>query len=89
MAMVTVTANSWNTRPTTPPMSSTGMNTATSDRVIERIVKPISPLPFSAASNGVMPSSTWRTMFSSMTMASSTTRPTDRVRARSEMLSIE
>ena len=52
MAMVTVTANSWNTRPTTPPMSRTGMNTATSDTVIDRMVKPISPLPFSAASNG-------------------------------------
>ena len=89
MAIVTVTANSWNTRPTTPPISRTGMNTATSERVIERMVKPISPLPLSAASNGVMPSSTCRTMFSSMTMASSTTRPTDRVSASSEMLSIE
>ena len=35
-------ANSLNTRPTTPPMNSTGMNTATSDSVIEMMVKPIS-----------------------------------------------
>ncbi len=37
-----VTANSRNTRPTTPPMNSTGMNTATSDNVIDTMVKPIS-----------------------------------------------
>ncbi len=43
MAIVTTTANSLNMRPTTPPMSSTGMNTATSESVIERMVKPISP----------------------------------------------
>ncbi len=35
MAMEMVTANSRNTRPTTPPMNSTGMNTATSDSVME------------------------------------------------------
>ena len=34
-----------------------------------------------------MPSSMWRTMFSSMTMASSTTKPTEIVKAISEMLS--
>src|SRR5262249_42955725 len=38
---------------------------------------------------GRMPPSTWRTMFSSMTMASSTTKPTDNVSARSVMLLIE
>ena len=89
MAIVTTTANSLKMRPTTPPMSSTGMNTATRETVIERIVKPISPDPLSAASKGDMPSSTWRTMFSSMTIASSTTRPTASVRPRSEILSIE
>ena len=31
---------------------STGMNTATSERVIERIVNPISPEPSSAARSG-------------------------------------
>ena len=89
IATVIVTANSRNTRPTTPLISSTGMNTATSEKVIERIVKAISLEPFSAASNGFMPSSIWRVMFSSITMASSTTKPTDSVIASSEMLSIE
>jgi hypothetical protein len=40
-----------------PPISSTGMNTATSERLIDRMVNPISPAPFSAASIGFMPSS--------------------------------
>ena len=53
------------------------------------MVKPISRAPFSAASNGRMPSSMWRTMFSSMTMASSTTKPTDSVSASSVMLLME
>ena len=37
-----VTANSCSSRPTMPPMKRTGMNTATSDSVIETIVNPIS-----------------------------------------------
>ena len=89
MATAIVTANSRNTRPTMPPISSTGMNTAISEKVIEMMVKPISRAPFSAASNGRMPPSMWRTMFSSMTMASSTTKPTDSVSASSVMLLIE
>ena len=89
IATDTVTANSRNTRPTMPPISSTGMNTAISEKVIEMMVKPISRAPFSAASNGRMPCSMWRTMFSSMTMASSTTKPTDSVSASSVMLLME
>jgi hypothetical protein len=89
IAMEIVTANSRKIRPTIPPISSTGMKTATSEKVIETIVKPISRAPFSAASNGRIPFSTCRTMFSSMTMASSTTKPTDKVRAKSVMLLIE
>ena len=84
-----VTANSRNTRPTTPLISSTGMNTATNENVIDRIVKAISLDPFSAASNGFMPPSMCREIFSSMTIASSTTKPTDSVIANSDMLSIE
>ena len=60
MVSVTVIANSRNSRPTMPPISSSGMKTATSETEIEMIVKPISPAPFSAASIGAMPSSTWR-----------------------------
>ena len=87
---VTTTANSLKIRPMTPPISSTGMNTATSEIEIEMMVKPISREPLSAASNGPSPSSSiCRTMFSSMTIASSTTRPTASVSAISEMLSIE
>ena len=50
MVIVTVTANSRNRRPTMPLISSSGMNTATSEMLIERIVKPISPAPLMAAS---------------------------------------
>ena len=89
MATEIVTANSRKMRPTMPPISSTGMNTAISEKVIEMMVKPISLAPLSAASNGRMPFSMWRTMFSSMTMASSTTKPTDSVSASSVMLLIE
>ena len=70
-----------------PPMKSTGMNTAASEIVIERMVKPISFEPLKAASSGFSPCSMWRTMFSSMTMASSTTKPTESVSAKSDRLS--
>ena len=36
------------------------MNTATSDMLMEMMVNPISPAPFSAASFGFIPSSIWR-----------------------------
>ena len=57
MAMLSVTANSRNSRPMMPPMNSSGISTATSDTVSERMVKPICLAPLSAASNGVSPSS--------------------------------
>jgi hypothetical protein len=89
MAKVMTRPNSLNMRPTTPPMNNTGMNTATRDSVIEMMVKPTSLEPLKAASIGFSPASMWRTMFSSMTMASSTTKPTASVSASSEMLSSE
>ena len=58
MAIEIVMANSKKKRPTMPPMNSTGMNTATSDSVIDSTVKPISLAPLIAASNGFMPCST-------------------------------
>ena len=70
-----------------PCMNRTGMKTAASDRVIETIVKPISCAPLSAASSAGSPFSMCRTMFSSMTMASSTTNPTESVRAINDRLS--
>ena len=88
-AMVSVSANSRNMRPTRPVMNSSGMNTAISDMVSEITVKPISLAPRSAACNGRSPSSMWRTMFSIMTMASSTTKPVPMVSAISDRLSSE
>ena len=89
IATLMVTANSCNRRPRMPLMKSTGIKTAASDSVMETIVKPISRAPRKAASIGRSPSSMCRTIFSSITMASSTTNPTDSVNAMSERLSSE
>ncbi len=88
-AVPMVTANSRNRRPTMPPMNSTGMNTAARDRVMDTMVKLISREPSRAARCGPAPSSMWRTMFSSMTMASSTTKPSESMRAMRDRLSRE
>ena len=68
-------------------MNRIGMNTAASDTVMEMMVKPISLEPRSEASSGVSPISICRMMFSSITMASSTTKPTHRIKAIIDMLS--
>ena len=86
MATDSVTANSRNSRPTMPPINRMGMNTATSDTLIERTVKPISCAPCSAACSGFMPSSRWRLMFSITTIASSTTKPVAMVSAISDKI---
>ena len=86
-AAMMVTANSCSSRPRMPPMKSTGRNTAASDRVMEMMVKTISFEPSSVACRTVLPCSMCRVMFSSITIASSTTKPTHSVRAMSEMLS--
>ena len=57
IAAAMVTANSRNRRPTIPLMSRIGMNTATSERLIDITVKPISFAPSSAASSGPFPCS--------------------------------
>ena len=64
-----------NSRPVRPVAKASGANTDASVSVIATIAKPISRAPRMAASLRGMPSSTWRKMFSSMTIASSTTRP--------------
>ena len=88
MATPIVTANSCSSRPTMPPMNSTGMNTAASDDASSTtIVKAISFEPSNAACIGVLPISMCRTMFSSITIASSTTKPTESVSAISDRLS--
>ena len=76
-----VTANSRNSRPVCPPMNSSGMNTATSDTLIDNTVKPTSLAPSSAALKRSIPASMWRLVFSSTTMASSTTKPVATVSA--------
>ncbi|MGY3359019.1 hypothetical protein ACVWZK_005682 [Bradyrhizobium sp. GM0.4] len=86
-AIVRVSANSRNMRPTRPDMNNSGMNTAISDTVSEITVKPISLAPFSEASIALSPFSMWRTMFSIITMASSTTKPVPMVSAISDRLS--
>ena len=70
-----------------PPISRIGMNTAISDTLIDSTVKPTSRAPRSAAWKRGMPASMWREMFSSTTMASSTTKPVAMVSAISDRLS--
>ena len=89
MAKVSVNENSRNSRPTIPSMKISGVNAATSDRLIDSTVKPICLAPSSAAGYGAMPCSRLRYMFSIMTMASSTTKPTEIASAISDRLSIE
>ena len=76
-----VIANSRNSRPTMSPMNSNGMSTAISETVSEIIVKPICADPFNAASSGESPLSRNRSMFSIITIASSTTNPVEMVNA--------
>ena len=57
MAIASVTANSRNSRPTSPPIKRMGMNTATSEMLIDRTVKLISRAPRSAASSRGTPAS--------------------------------
>jgi hypothetical protein len=53
------------------------MNAAISDTLMEMTVKPIWRAPSSAPACGRTPASRLRNMFSIMTMASSTTKPTE------------
>ena len=89
MAKVSVSENSRNSRPTIPSMKISGVKAAISDRLIDSTVKPICLAPSSAAASGAMPCSRLRYMFSIMTMASSTTKPTEIASAISDRLSIE
>ncbi len=76
-----VSANSTKIRPVRPGVKASGANTATRVSVMATTAKPISLAPLSAAWKGSSPSSMWRKMFSSTTMASSTTRPMASTRA--------
>ncbi len=76
-----VMANSRNNRPTTSPMNRSGIKTAMSEMVRERMVKAICFDPLNAASSGESPFSMYRAMFSIITIASSTTKPVEIVSA--------
>ena len=89
IANASVTENSRNARPTIPPMNSSGMNAATSEMLIEITVKPIWRAPSMVARSGECPFSMLRNTFSIITIASSTTKPTETASAISERLSIE
>ncbi len=72
-----------NSRPVRPVANASGANTEASVSVIATMAKPISRAPLIAACLRGMPASTWRKMFSSMTIASSTTSPIASTRASS------
>ena len=67
-------------------MNRIGINTAASDIVMDKTVKPISRVPSRAAVKRSLPICMCRLMFSSTTMASSTTKPTAKVNAISDRL---
>ena len=73
----TTKLNSRNSLPVCPSMKTMGRNTASRVMVVEMTAKNISLAPSMPASKGFMPRSILIYMFSVMTMASSTTRPTD------------
>ena len=87
IATMMVTANSRKMRPTSPGMNTSGMNTAASEIVIERIVKLISRALPRAACPAFSPRSIRRTVFSRNTIASSIRNPIARVSAISDRLS--
>jgi hypothetical protein len=62
-------------------MNNSGMRTAINENVSETIVKPICLDPLSAACSAGSPSSMYRVMFSIITIASSTTKPVEMVKA--------
>ncbi len=84
-----VMANSRNSAPVRPPVKASGANTAASVMVIATTGPVISCMPTKAACFGGSPSSMWRWMFSTTTMASSTTRPMASTMASSDRRLIE
>ena len=81
MAAVITNANSWNKRPSTPPMNKMGMNTATKEKLMATTVKLMSRAPCKHASRKLNPRSRKRVTFSNTTIASSTTKPVAIVKA--------
>ncbi|MNK88294.1 hypothetical protein D3C87_1082530 [compost metagenome] len=65
-------------------MKAVGTNTATSTSAMATRAKPTSFMLRCAAATGLMPSSMWRSTFSTTTMASSTTMPMASTRPNSD-----
>jgi hypothetical protein len=82
IAAAIATASSTKSRPVKPGMNMSGAKTATRTTVVATTAKKTWAAPLWAATSGGSPSSIRRWMFSTTTMASSTTRPIARTRAR-------
>ncbi len=80
-AAASATANSRNSRPVLPSRKPTGRNTATSTAVVAITANATCPVPRLAATSGGSPRSIRRWMFSTTTMASSTTKPIHNTKA--------
>jgi hypothetical protein len=81
-AAASVIANSRNNEPVRPPWNAMGAYTVASVIVIAMMGPRSSRAPSNAASMRFLPSRTWRSMFSTTTIASSTTSPTESTIAR-------
>ena len=81
--------NSEKSRPAVPWKNEIGMNTAASVAVVAMTAKNTCLAPSTAAARAPMPMARWRSMFSSTTMASSTTRPVASTIASSVRMLIE
>ena len=82
-APASVSANSRKSDPVRPPWKAIGVYTAASVMVMAMIGPTSSRAPLSAASIGFSPSPRWRSTFSTTTIASSTTNPTESTMASS------
>ena len=82
-ATVTVKPKGRKNSPGMPPMNATGMNTAHIVSVVATTARPISIAASVAASQRRLALRKWRTMFSTSTIASSTSMPTTSVSASS------
>ena len=87
--IVTIQPNSWNIIPAIPLSIVRGTNTATSTRVVAITDTQTSLVAYIAASCGSSPLSTCRVIFSSTTIASSTTIPIAMVSEQREMMLID
>ena len=81
-----VSANGLNHWPDSPVRNAIGMNTARIENVVAATASPISSVPSCAAVKWSFPISTWRTMFSRTTMASSIRMPIASERPSSDIM---